>query len=60
VQTSAGNYAAALDQAMLILQRDRQFMDDIGRTTMLRIFALLGKGSDIASQYRRRMFTFMH
>ncbi len=60
VQTNAGNYEAALDHAMSILQRDREFMDDIGRTTMVRIFALLEKGSDLAGQYRRRMFNFMH
>ena len=60
VLTNAGNYEAALDHAMSILQRDREFMDDIGRTTMVRIFAILGKGSDLTSQYRRRMFNFMH
>jgi thioredoxin-like negative regulator of GroEL len=35
-------------------------MDDVGRTTMVRIFALLGKGSELTGQYRRRMFNFMH
>ena len=45
---------------MFILQTDREFEDDIGRATMVRIMALLGKDSDIAKQYRRRMFNFMH
>jgi len=54
------NYEPALVHAMSILQRDRKFRDDIGRTTMVRIFALMPKGSDLAKIYRRRMFTFMH
>ena len=45
---------------MTILQQDRKFRDDIGRTTMIRIFTLLGKGSELAGAYRRRMFNFMH
>jgi putative thioredoxin len=53
-------YEFALDHAMAILQADREFKDDIGRTTMIRIFTLLGKGSELASGYRRRMFAFMH
>jgi putative thioredoxin len=53
-------YEFALEHAMAILQSDRKFRDDIGRTTMVRIFTLLGKGSELASGYRRRMFAFMH
>ena len=60
VLANAGEFQTALDHAMSILQRDREFMDDIGRTTMIRIFALLGKGSELTGQYRRRMFNFMH
>jgi putative thioredoxin len=56
----AGDYEAALDHAMGILQKDRKYRDDLGRTTMIRIFELLGKGSELASAYRRRMFNFMH
>ena len=53
-------FEAALEQAMYILQTDRSFREDIGRMTMIRIFALLGKGSEVASRYRRRMFNYMH
>ncbi len=53
-------YEAALEQAMAILQQDRGYRDDLGRTTMIRIFTLLGKGSELATSYRRRMFNFMH
>jgi len=53
-------FEAALDQAMYILQTDRTFREDVGRTTMIRFFSVLGKGSDLATAYRRRMFNFMH
>jgi len=56
----AGDSEAALVQAMEILRRDREFRDDIGRLTMIRIFALLGKGNELATAYRRKMFNFMH
>ena len=38
-----GQYEASLGHAMAILQADREFREDIGRTTMLRIFNLLVK-----------------
>lgn len=60
VLAAAQQYEGALDQCMTILQQDRKFRDDIGRTTMIRIFTLLGKGSELATGYRRRMFNFMH
>jgi putative thioredoxin len=56
----AGDYERALELALAILQADREFRDDIGRLTMIRIFKLLGKGSELASRYRRRMFNLMH
>jgi len=58
--TAAGEYEGALDQCMAILQQDRAFREDLGRTTMIRIFTLLGKGSELATAYRRRMFNLMH
>lgn len=53
-------YEEALEQAMAVLAADRSFRDDAGRLTMIRIMNLLGKGSDVASRYRRRMFNLMH
>jgi putative thioredoxin len=57
---AAEQYETALELAMDILRSDREFRDDIGRLTMIRIFALLGKGNDMAGRYRRKMFNFMH
>jgi putative thioredoxin len=59
-EAAAGELESALELAMTILQQDRKFREDIGRTTMLRIFTLLPKGSELAQRYRRRMFNFMH
>ena len=55
-----GDAEAALEHALAILRADRTYRDDLGRLTMIRIFRLLGKGSELASRYRRRMFNFMH
>lgn len=57
---NAGEFELALETAMGILQRDREYRDDIGRLTMIRIFSLLGKGNELATSYRRRMFNLMH
>jgi putative thioredoxin len=55
-----GAYEEALELALSILERNRKFRDDAGRTVMIRIFRLLPKGSELAGRYRRRMFNFMH
>ena len=54
------DYEYALERCLHILKTDREFGEDIGRTTMIRIFSLLGKGSELAKQYRRKMFAYMH
>lgn len=53
-------YEQALDNLLYILQRDRKFRDDIGRTTMIRVMSLMPRDSQIAQNYRRQMFSLMH
>lgn len=60
VAAAAGHFEEGLQNAMIVLQTDREYRDDIGRTTMIRMFDALGKGSELATQYRRRMFNYMH
>ncbi|MCY4214297.1 MAG: tetratricopeptide repeat protein [Gammaproteobacteria bacterium] len=60
VEAAAENFEAALEGALKVLQTDRAYGDDIGRRTMIRIFTVLGKGSELSNAYRRRMFNFMH
>ncbi|HKI75416.1 MAG TPA: tetratricopeptide repeat protein [Pseudomonadales bacterium] len=50
----------ALEALLTILKKDRNFGDDIARTTMIQVFDLLGKGNELATAYRRKMFTFLH
>ena len=53
-------YEQALELCLEILSADREFRDDIGRLTMIRIFDLMDKGDELASAYRRKMFNLMH
>ncbi len=50
----------ALEQLLELLKRDRQWQDEAARKTMIRVFDLLGKGNELATRYRRKMFTFLH
>ena len=59
-EAAAENYEAALEYCMTILRTDRKFREDIGRKTMIKVMTAMGKGSELAQQYRRRMFAFMH
>ncbi len=51
---------AALDLLLSILQFDRDWEEQKARTTMIKVFNLLGKGNELATRYRRKMFTFLH
>ena len=50
----------ALEQLLLMLQKDREFEDELARKTMIKVFDLLGKGDPVATAYRRKMFAFLH
>lgn len=60
VNVVAGEYEVALVMCLEILRDDREFRDDIGRLTMIRIFDVLGKGHELATKYRRKLFNAMH
>ena len=60
VEAVQSNYEAALELALQVLQADRSFGDELGRRTLLRLFAVLGKGDELAGRYRRKMFNFLH
>ena len=51
---------AALDLLLSMLQIDRDWEEQKARTTMIKVFNLLGKGNELATRYRRKMFTFLH
>jgi putative thioredoxin len=60
VQMVAGETELALEMCLEILRNDREFRDDIGRLTMIRIFDVLGKGNEMATRYRRKLFNALH
>lgn len=60
VLVQAEEYEEALMLCLDILRQDREFRDDIGRLTMIRIFDLLGKGDELATRYRRKLFNTLH
>ncbi len=56
---AAGQYEAGMDQLLEIIRRDRGFKDDIGRKTLLTVFALLG-GGELVSEYRRKLASVLY
>ncbi len=57
---AAEEYEQALLVSLDILRADREFREDLARTTMIRVFEVLGKGNELAGKYRRKMFNLMH
>jgi|TARA_Y100000310_G_scaffold318883_1_gene373473 putative thioredoxin len=60
VQVVDDDMEAALLNLLSMLQKDREFQEDIARKTMIKVFDLLGKGNALATEYRRKMFNVMH
>src|SRR5512135_378370 len=52
---AGGDYERALEELLAIVRTDRKFGDDIGRRTMLTVFAALPADSDIVRRYRREL-----
>ena len=43
-----------------IVQADRMWQEEKARKTMIKIFDLLGKGNELATRFRRKMFALLH
>jgi putative thioredoxin len=50
-----GDYAAAMDQLLEIVRRDRKYKDDAGRKELLKTFESLGNNHELVGQYRRKL-----
>jgi putative thioredoxin len=48
-----------MEQLLEIVRRDRSFQDDVGRTTLLTVFDLLG-GGELVSRYRRLLASVLN
>lgn len=50
----------ALEELLTLLKKDKTWEEELARKTMIKVFNMLGKGSDLATSYRRQMFTWLH
>jgi putative thioredoxin len=55
-----GDYAAALEQFLEIMKRDRRFDEDAGRRGLLNVFKLLGDDHELVKQFRRKMAPLLY
>jgi putative thioredoxin len=53
-------FDGALEHLLAIVERDRSFMDDVGRKTMLSVFELAANQPDVVSRWRRRLSAAMN
>lgn len=53
--TGKQDYAAAFEQLLDIIRRDRKFQDDAARKMMLQLFSVLGGDHALVSDYRRKL-----
>ncbi len=49
-----------LEALLSILKKDKLWEDELARKTMIKVFNMLGKGDELATAYRRKMFAFLH
>ncbi len=49
-----------LEELLAILQVDKTWGEEKARLTMIKVFNMLGKGNELATSYRRKMFTYLH
>jgi len=55
-----GDYGAALEEWLTLMQRDRMYGDDVARRSMLAVFELLGSEDERIAPFRRRMASLLH
>lgn len=51
---------AALEVLLEMMKTDKAWGDEKARKTMIKVFDMLGKGNELATAYRRKMFTYLH
>jgi putative thioredoxin len=50
----------SLQELLQIMIADKTWEEELARTTMIKVFNMLGKGDELATAYRRKMFTHLH
>lgn len=57
---AAGQFQPGLDALLRLLRDHRDYQDGVARQALLQVFECLPKGDPLASEYRRRMFTYLY
>lgn len=57
---AADDFAGAMDELLCIARADRGFRHDIGRTSLLALFDLLGTSHPLTRQYRQALSESLH
>ncbi|MGE4334637.1 MAG: tetratricopeptide repeat protein [Pigmentiphaga sp.] len=52
-------WAEAMDELLEIVQRDRGFREDVGRTTLLQVFEQAAEQPQLVAAYRRRLSSLL-
>ncbi|MBI1283932.1 MAG: tetratricopeptide repeat protein [Thiobacillus sp.] len=60
VLLAADDYAGAMDALLRIARTDRSYRHDIGRTSLLALFDLLGSAHPLTRQYRQALSEMLH
>ena len=57
---AADDFAGAMDALLLITRADRSYRHDLGRTSLLALFDLLGSAHPLTRQYRQALSESLH
>lgn len=57
---AADDFAGAMDALLLITRTDRSYRNDLGRTSLLALFDLLGSAHPLTRQYRQALSESLH
>ena len=57
---AAGQFEAGLGALLQMLRDHRDYGDGLARAALLKVFDCLPKGDPLASEYRRKMFNYLH
>ncbi len=60
VLLAADDYSGAMEELLAITRSDRGFRNDIGRTSLLALFELLGSAHPLTRQYRQALSESLH
>lgn len=60
LRLAADDFAGAMEDLLTIVRADRGFRHDIGRTSLLALFDLLGSGHPLTREYRQALSEALH